>query len=96
MFSYSHEVLNSLNYAPNAVFLKAMLLQQPKYNKKNFSSRLKKIIWLKTSSLMHKFNFTEVKLYQKYKSKYDLKVRPIALGIGCICMIIKILLSKYQ
>ena len=36
MFSYSHEVLNALNYAPNAVFAKAMLLQQPKYNKKKF------------------------------------------------------------
>lgn len=38
MFSYSHEVLNSLNYAPNAVFLKAMLLQQPK-------STIKKILF---------------------------------------------------
>ena len=42
---------------------------------------------------MHKFNFTEVKLYYKYKSKHDLKVIPIALGIEHIYKIIKILLS---
>ena len=29
MFPYSHEVLNPLVSAPNAVFVKVMLLQQP-------------------------------------------------------------------
>ena len=45
MFPYSHEVLNSLMSAPNAVSVKAMLLQQPKSTKKKkkLSSRLKMI-----------------------------------------------------
>lgn len=47
MFSYSHEVLNQLNYAPNAVFAKAMLLQQPK-------STIKKILFKTQENLMIK------------------------------------------
>jgi hypothetical protein len=47
MFPYSHEVLNSLMSAPNAVSVKAMLLQQPKSTKKK-----KKIIF-KTQDDQH-------------------------------------------